>query len=158
MRVSVICVGRPRGAVADLIAEYERRAERYFRFETIEVRETPHRGQPIEQLIADEGERLLARVPAQHELVALHRPGTVWSSERLAAHLSEAAIRSVPGVSFVIGGAFGLASAVIGRAQHQLSLSGMTLTHEIARLLLTEQLYRAGTIGRGEPYHKGMSG
>ena len=61
----------------------------------------------------------------------------------------------MPGVAFVIGGAFGLGEAVLDRSRTRLSLSDMTLPHEMARLFLAEQLYRAGTILRGEPYHKG---
>ena len=62
---------------------------------------------------------------------------------------------ALPGIGFIIGGAFGLGEAVLSRARHHLSLSDMTLPHEMARLVLAEQLYRAGTILRGEPYHKG---
>ena len=76
-------------------------------------------------------------------------------SRELAGYLERHGIRASAGVAFVIGGAFGLGSAVLERARRTLSLSKMTLPHEMARLLLMEQLYRAGTISRGEPYHKG---
>lgn len=155
MNVSLVCVGRPRGALAPAIAEYESRIGHYFRFEAVEVREAPRRTQSVPQFLEEEGGRLLARVPQQNELIALHRKGTLWSSEKLARHLSEASLRSAPGTTFVIGGAFGLADPVLDRANHLLSLSAMTFPHEVARLLLSEQLYRAGTIMRGEPYHKG---
>jgi 23S rRNA (pseudouridine1915-N3)-methyltransferase len=155
MRVTVGCVGRPKGALAELIGDYEKRIAHYYRFESIEIKEAPGRGQTADQVMQDEGERLLARVPAQHELIALHRPGEAWQSERLARHLEEASLRSAPGVVFVIGGAHGLSAEVLKRADRQISLSAMTLPHELARLILTEQLYRAGTINRGEPYHKG---
>jgi 23S rRNA (pseudouridine1915-N3)-methyltransferase len=154
MKVSIVCVGRPRGGLAAVIADYEKRAGRYFRFETTEVKESPYRGQPVAQLLANEGDRLLAHVPGQNQLVALHRPGASWSSESLAAYLANASLGGIPGVSFMVGGAFGLSPAVLERADHHLSLSGMTLPHEVARLVLTEQIYRAGTITRGEPYHK----
>jgi 23S rRNA (pseudouridine1915-N3)-methyltransferase len=155
MKVTLACVGHPRSPVAEVVTIYEARVAHYFRFEVLEVRETPNRGQSPERIIADEGDRLLARIPNHTELIALHRPGKMWSSEALAGHLDEAGIHSVPGVTFVIGGAFGLAPAVLTRADRSISLSAMTLPHEIARLLLAEQLYRAGTILRGEPYHKG---
>lgn len=154
MKVEIVCVGKAKGRIAELIAEYERRVVHYFSFEAIEVKETPHRGQPVERVKGEEGERLLARVPAHHELVTLHRPGKAWSSEQLARELAQAALRSVPGVSFAIGGAYGLSQEVLAKASRMISLSAMTLPHEMARLLLTEQLYRAGTINRGEPYHK----
>lgn len=156
MRVGIVCVGQPRGPVADAIAEYERRLTRYFRFTAVEVKETAKRRQTVPQRLADEGERILARVPNQDHLIALHRPGKRWSSEALASFLAKAGLDAVPGVTFVIGGAFGLSTAVLDRSDHHLSLSGMTLPHELARLVLTEQIYRAGTINRGEPYHKGM--
>jgi 23S rRNA (pseudouridine1915-N3)-methyltransferase len=155
VRITVLCVGRPRGVVGDLVREYEARIERYFRFEAIEVKEASGRGRPVAEQIDEEGERLLARLPAQVELVALHRPGTPWSSDQLARHLSQAALHGAPGIAFAIGGAFGLSTALLARADRLLSLSGMTLPHELARLILVEQLYRAGTITRGEPYHKG---
>jgi 23S rRNA (pseudouridine1915-N3)-methyltransferase len=155
MKVTLTCIGYPRSPVAEVITMYETRITRYFRFEVQEVKETPNRGQPTEQIVADEGGRLLARIPNQTEVIALHRQGKVWSSEALAGHLGEAGLRSVPGITFVIGGAFGLAATVLNRADRAISLSAMTLPHEIARLVLAEQLYRAGTILRGEPYHKG---
>lgn len=155
MKVQVIAVGRPKGHVADAIGDYQLRIERYFTFEAAVVKETPHRSQPIERVVDEEGERILARVPAHHELVALHRPGKSWSSEDLARFLAEAAVRAAGGVTFAIGGAYGLSAAVLARADHQMSLSLMTLPHDLARLVLSEQLYRAGTIARGEPYHKG---
>jgi 23S rRNA (pseudouridine1915-N3)-methyltransferase len=158
MKVALLCVGRPRGAVVPVIEEYERRASRYFRYDVIEVKETPRRGQAVDLVLKDEADRLLARVPPQTELVALHRPGKSWSSETLARHLAEAALRSSTGITFVIGGAFGLHHDVLDRANTHLSLSGMTLPHDLARLVLIEQIYRAGTIARGEPYHKGIGG
>jgi 23S rRNA (pseudouridine1915-N3)-methyltransferase len=103
----------------------------------------------------EEGKRLLARVPAGAEVVALDRRGAAWSSERLARYLDELAIRASPGAAFLIGGAFGLSEEVLARASHRLSLSALTFPHELARLIMAEQLYRAGTILRGEPYHKG---
>ena len=155
MRVSLVCVGKPKSPIAEAIAEYEGRIGHYFAaFEVHEVKEAGRRAQP-EQVVAEEGERLLARVPKQHELVALHRPGRAWSSERLARYFTEGDLRGVGGVTFVIGGAYGLSPAVIERANQLLSISAMTLPHELARLVLVEQIYRAGTIARGEPYHKG---
>ena len=154
MKIALVCVGRPHVTLGSAIAEYERRMSRYFRFEAMEVKETPYRGQPIPQLLDDEGERLLARVPKHNHLVALHRTGESWNSEALARFLADGGLVVAGGVTFVIGGAYGLSSGLLQRADLRLSLSGMTLPHELARLVLAEQLYRAGTIIRGEPYHK----
>ena len=75
-------------------------------------------------------------------------------SRELAGYLEGHAVRSSAGAAFVIGGAFGLDASVVTKARRTLSLSALTLPHEMARLVLAEQLYRAGTIVRGEPYHK----
>ena len=102
-----------------------------------------------------EEERILARIPEKAELIALARAGTSLDSRGLAKVLEEKALRSTRDLAFVIGGAYGLGEGVLGRANLRLSLSALTLPHDIARLLLAEQLYRAGTILRNEPYHKG---
>jgi len=156
MRITLLSVGKLRGGMADPIRDYEKRVSRYFGFEAVEVREEPATGgRGAEQVMREEGKRLLARVPAGYELVALHRKGQAWSSERLAGHLADLGVRASPGIAFAIGGAFGLSDELLARATHLLSLSAMTLPHEVARLVLAEQIYRAGTILRGEPYHKG---
>lgn len=156
MKVLVVAVGRPRGALGDAVADYEARAGRYWKLETVEVPAglKGSASAPAARVMEAEAERILARVPAELELVALTREGRGTSSRELAAYLQELGTRSAPGVAFVIGGAFGLGKAVLGRAARKLSLSGLTLPHEMARLVLAEQLYRAGTIVRGEPYHK----
>lgn len=105
--------------------------------------------------MAAEGERLLSRVPPGVEVAALTRDGTPLSSRGLADWLQELAVGGHPGVAFLIGGAYGLHGDVLSRARRRVSLSAMTLPHEFARLVLAEQIYRAGTIARGEPYHKG---
>ncbi len=159
MKVILAVVGRARGALAAPIAEYEKRAARYHSLEVIEVKErTARHVGGSNEAMEEEGKRLLARVPPGFEVIALHRLGEGWSSARLAEHLAELALRSDPGVAFLIGGAFGLSPEVLERARHRLSLSEFTMPHEMARLVLAEQLYRAGTIIRGEPYHKGSGG
>jgi len=113
------------------------------------------RGQvPAARVQEAEAERILARIPDELEVVALTRTGKTMGSRELAGYLEEQAVRSSPGVAFVIGGAFGLGSPVLARARRKLSLSTFTFPHEMARLMLSEQLYRAGTLVRGEPYHK----
>jgi 23S rRNA (pseudouridine1915-N3)-methyltransferase len=156
VKLLVVAVGRLRGPLAAGVEEYERRARRYFSLEVEEVKEeTASRGRTPEQVMAEEGQRLLARVPAGIEVVALHRKGSPWSSERLAHYLGEMGLRSGPGAAFVVGGALGLSPEVLDRASRLLSLSALTMPHDLARLVLLEQLYRAGTMLRGEPYHKG---
>ena len=156
MKVAVVAVGKAKGAVGEAIDEYEARARRYFSFQSHAVKEEPYRGRGDAPRVRDEeGRRLLARVPDGADIVALHETGAAWDSHRLASYLDELAVRASPGVAFVIGGAYGLSDEILRRAAHTLSLGRLTLPHELARLVLTEQVYRAGTISRGEPYHKG---
>jgi 23S rRNA (pseudouridine1915-N3)-methyltransferase len=141
--------------LADAAAEYEKRAARYWSFESIEVKEErAHKGLSEELIRAGESARLLERVPPGAEVIALTRDGQAWSSNELARYFETLAMSGKAGVAFLIGGALGLSAEVLRQADRRLSLSGMTLTHELARVLLTEQIYRAGTISRGEPYHK----
>ncbi len=156
MKVVVLGVGRPKGPTGPAIDEYERRASRYWKFESMTVDAGAQRGKGTPDLVRDaEARRILARLPASGEVVALTRDGKPGDSVWLSKYLQEQAIRSVPSVTFVIGGAFGLGPDVLARATRRLSLSAMTLPHDLARLVLTEQIYRAGTISRNEPYHKG---
>jgi 23S rRNA (pseudouridine1915-N3)-methyltransferase len=155
LRVVFLAVGRPGTLLRDAIAEYERRAARYFSFETVEVRaEKAVKNASEEWVREQEGERLLERLLPGTETIALTRQGTAWDSAQLARHLQQWSLESRPSVTFLIGGALGLGRNVLRQATRQLSLSSCTLPHDLARLLLTEQLYRAGTIMRGEPYHK----
>lgn len=155
MNVTVAAVGTP-GLLAPAIREYEERARRYWKLETTVVDpEKARKNRPVEQVKAAEAERLLAAVPDRTEIVALTRTGKGWSSRRLAKYLNGLAVGGAEGATFVVGGAYGLDADLLQRAQRRLSLSPMTLPHEMARLVLAEQLYRAGTIVRREPYHKG---
>ena len=159
MKVTVIGVGRAKGPLADAISIYEDRAARYWKFESIAVDAgAPGGRRDPETVRGAEGSRILARLPTTGEVLVLTREGKPGDSVWLARFLEEQAIRSTPAVTFVIGGAFGLGGTVLTRASRRLSLSGMTLPHDLARLVLTEQLYRAGTILRNEPYHKGTGG
>lgn len=154
MKVWLCTVGRPNRLVADVIAEYETRAQRYWKFEHIPI-PTARGAQRPEEVRQEEAETIASRLPDEAELIALTRTGSMWSSRKLAAHLQKLAVGSRPGAAFVIGGAYGLAPSILRRAQRSLSLSPFTLPHDLARLVLAEQLYRAGTIVRREPYHKG---
>lgn len=156
MKILIAVVGRVRGDLADAVADYERRAGRYWKFDVVEVSAGGGGRDAGPDAVKDaEAGRLLARIPAELEVVALTRDGRGMDSRELSRYLERHAVRSSAGVAFVVGGAFGLGDAVLARARRKLSLSAMTLPHEMARLILAEQLYRAGTILRGEPYHKG---
>jgi len=152
MLVSVIAVGKP-GLLAGPIWEYERRLGRYWRFEAGVVPASPAKAS--HEVLRREGAALRNRLRPDFRRIVLTRKGERWSSLELARWLERQAVGSARGVHFVVGGAFGLDSGIRKACCHTLSLSPMTLPHDLARLLLAEQLYRAGTILRNEPYHKG---
>jgi 23S rRNA (pseudouridine1915-N3)-methyltransferase len=156
LKLAVIVVGRPGRLVREAIEEYERRAARYWSLDVVEVKgQKALKGSDAVEVRAAESERLRAQVAAGLEIIALTRTGDSWSSERLARFLGELAVRGRPGAAFLIGGALGLSDELLRSADRRMRLSTLTLPHDVARLLLAEQLYRAGTIVRGEPYHKG---
>jgi 23S rRNA (pseudouridine1915-N3)-methyltransferase len=156
MKITLIAVGRPGRVLESAIAEYETRARRYWSLDVIEVREERSgRGISEDAVRNAEGERIMKRTPKEAELVALTRTGAALGSGELARQLELQTVQGTAGVAYVIGGAFGLSDDVLGRARRQLRLSSFTMPHDLARLVLLEQLYRAGTIIRGEPYHKG---
>jgi len=156
VKVLVVAVGRVRGTLEAPVAEYEERARRYWKLEVAEVEAGAPGKDPAPGRVKDaEARRILGRIPQGFTVVALTRTGKGLGSRELAALLEGDAVRASPGVAFVLGGAFGLADEVLAQAARRLSLSALTLPHEMARLVLAEQLYRAGTLVRGEPYHKG---
>jgi 23S rRNA (pseudouridine1915-N3)-methyltransferase len=156
VKIRVVVVGKPHRLLADPIAEYEKRAARYWNVDFAEVKEERAlKGMGDDAIRNAEGQRILQRVPDGYDVVALTRTGETFSSTRFSQYLQQMADRGTAGIAFVVGGAIGLGSEVLERATKQLRISDFTLTHELARLVLAEQLYRAGTIARGEPYHKG---
>ena len=154
MRFLLAVVGRPRdAALGAAIREYEARAARYWPLEVQEVREEPARSASADLVREREGERLAAKLPPGVLIVVCDESGERMSSARFAEWMQRTR-ESARDAAFVIGGAYGLAPALRDRAATRLSLAPWTLPHELARLVLAEQLYRAGTIARGEPYHK----
>jgi 23S rRNA (pseudouridine1915-N3)-methyltransferase len=116
-----------------------------------EVKEVPLRGRSEAEVLREEGKRLLAAWPQAPAVAALAVEGPRLGTEAFAARLQRAFERG--GAGFVIGGSLGLAADVRARAGEALSLSDLTLPHQLARVVLLEQLFRAGKILRGEPYH-----
>jgi 23S rRNA (pseudouridine1915-N3)-methyltransferase len=155
MRLTLAVVGRPRHpSLAAAIDDYESRAGRYWALDVHEVKEEPARGGVTDAIVRRrEGERLLSRIGTGERLVACVIGGDRYTSEEFAAWLGRErdAARSV---AFAIGGAYGLSEEVLAEATGTLSLAPWTLPHELSRLVLAEQLYRAGSILRREPYHK----
>jgi 23S rRNA (pseudouridine1915-N3)-methyltransferase len=153
VNVILAAVGKPRNAaLAAAIASYELRAARYWPLVVREVKEESARALSEEQVRARESERLAAAAGAA-DLVVCDERGQSLTSEAFARFLQGARERARD-VAFLIGGAYGVDGPLADRATRRLALAPWTLPHEMARLVLAEQLYRAGTIVRGEPYHK----
>jgi 23S rRNA (pseudouridine1915-N3)-methyltransferase len=154
MRLVIACVGRPRGFAAEATQQYLTRIERYQPIRLVPVR--PERDGDRDPRVCRrrEGERLLAAVPAAGRLWALDARGRTFSSEDFAALLRKSLEGGVRELVFAVGGPMGLADEVRTRAELVLSLSPLTLAHEVALVVLCEQIYRAFTILRGERYHK----
>jgi 23S rRNA (pseudouridine1915-N3)-methyltransferase len=154
MRLVVAVVGKARNAaLGEAIRDYEKRAARYWPLDVHEVREERATGIPVDKVKEREGLRLSEKVPERAQTVACEIGGKSLNSEQFAEFLQTAREQDRD-LAFLIGGAFGLSSSVTKGSAMKLSLAPWTLPHEIARLVLVEQIYRAGTIVRGEPYHK----
>lgn len=158
MNMALICVGRLKERYwREAAAEYEKRLTRFGRFETIELPDLPepaNSSPAIERQICQrEGEAILAKIRADDVVIALCIEGRQLGSVELSQRLGELGA-SGRRVVFVIGGSLGLSEAVVARAQMKLSFSPMTFPHQLARVMLLEQTYRAMKIAAGERYHK----
>ena len=152
MELVLLAVGKLRPSYREASDDYLRRLGRYLKVREVEVREAS-RARTVAARRGEEGERLLARRPPGSRLIALARQGTAWTSEELARQVERWQHEARP-VALAIGGSHGLAPELLASAERW-SLGPLTLPHELARVVVLEQLYRASTILRGEPYHKG---
>ena len=153
MEISLAAVGKLRPYYREAVDDYARRLKRYATFSEHEVREAS-RAPTLTAQLAQEAERLGGRIPEGATLVALTGDGAGWSSGDLARQLDRWMLASRP-LALVIGGSRGLEPSLLSRASARWSLGPLTLPHELARVVVVEQLYRGFTILRGEPYHKG---
>ncbi|TCJ01804.1 23S rRNA (pseudouridine(1915)-N(3))-methyltransferase RlmH [Cytobacillus praedii] len=159
MNISIITVGKLKEKyLKQGIDEYLKRLSAYAKIEIIEV---PDEKAPEElsetemlQVKQKEGERILSKIHPDAHVIALAIEGKMKTSEELADGLDKLATYGKSKVTFVIGGSLGLSSEVLQRANEKLSFSKMTFPHQLMRLILVEQVYRAFRILRGEPYHK----
>lgn len=159
MNISIVTVGKLKEKyLKQGIEEYLKRLGSYAKVEVIEV---PDEKAPEElsdtemiQVKQKEGERILAKIGPDTFVIALAINGKLKSSEELADTLDKLATYGKSKIAFVIGGSLGLSAEVLKRADEQLSFSKMTFPHQLMRLILVEQIYRAYRINRGEPYHK----
>jgi 23S rRNA (pseudouridine1915-N3)-methyltransferase len=153
VRIVLVCIGRLRAApFADDVAHYRRLLERHARIEVQELRGAGGEPTRLDEILRKEAEAVLARIPERAFVCALDREGEQLSSMELARLLEERR-RSGRDLWFVMGGPFGLDPSVPKRADARLSLGSITLPHQLARVVLLEQLFRAHKILAGEPYH-----
>ena len=159
MTIRILCVGKIKEAFyRDAIAEPMKRMGRYATTEIIEVAEekAPEGLSQAEkeQILANEGERLLGKTDERDHIIALCIEGKKLTSEAFAAHISAAMLAGKSRTVFIIGGSFGLHPSVKRRADMLLSFSDMTFPHQLFRVMLAEQIYRAFKINNNVPYHK----
>jgi 23S rRNA (pseudouridine1915-N3)-methyltransferase len=158
MKITIIAVGKIKEKYLTMgIAEFMKRLTPYCRLSIIEVDEermpeNPSAGEKAKVLFK-EGERMIRYVKEGTHLIILDVIGKQASSEELAEKINTLGISGKSDITFIIGGAFGLSPELLKAANERLSFSKMTFTHQMIRLLLVEQIYRAFKINRGEPYH-----
>lgn len=159
MKIKLITVGKLKETyLKSAVAEYSKRLGRFSKIETIALADekTPDRASEAEnqQIIEKEGQRILQKIGDRDYVIALAIEGKMLSSEELAEKIHHITLSGYSTLTFVIGGSLGLSPAVKQRAQLQLSFSPMTFPHQLMRVILLEQIYRAFMINEGSPYHK----
>jgi len=152
MDLRLLAVGKLRPAYRQAGDEYLKRLRRYASIQEVEIKEASRAPTGVVQR-REEAARLRAKLPGEAFLIALDREGTYLTSEALAHQLNRWS-ESPRSLAFLIGGSTGLADEIRQAAAFRWSLGPLTLPHELARVVVLEQLYRAFTILRGEPYHK----
>ena len=154
MRLTLIAVGRLKERFwRDAAEEYLKRLGPYATVRVVEIADRDS-GRDAVRALAEEGSDILRALPDSAHVITLEIGGKQRSSEGFSAHLDELGLSGRSSVAFVIGGSVGLSADVLARADERFSLGPMTLPHNLARVVLLEQIYRAFRISRGEPYHK----
>ncbi|MEK6857169.1 MAG: 23S rRNA (pseudouridine(1915)-N(3))-methyltransferase RlmH [Nanoarchaeota archaeon] len=143
MKIKILAVGKQSEYFRELAEEYLARLPKYCRIEVQEIRESTK---------MEEGKQLLAKIKDDEYAIALERVGDAPYTEDFAQFLKNKNMES--NICFILGGSEGLSGEVLKRSQKHLSLSNMTFPHQLARVMILEQIYRAFTIMKGEKYHK----
>lgn len=159
MKITIICVGKIKERFyRDAIEEYAKRLSKYCKFEIVEVADekTPDKASPVEeeQIKEKEAQRILSKIKTDSYVCTLEISGKALSSVEFAEWMEQSAIGGRSQICFVIGGSLGLHSSVLARSDFALSFSRMTFPHQLMRVILSEQIYRAFRIIHKEPYHK----
>lgn len=155
MKITLLTVGKTdTGYLKTGISDYAERLQHYTTFKISEIGTNKNRYSNNQDQIKEwEGDEILKTVKDSDELVLLDERGEVKSSEEFADFINIKMLNSTKCIVFVIGGAYGFSKKVYERANKKISLSAMTYSHQMVRLIFVEQLYRAFTIIKGEPYH-----
>lgn len=155
MKITLLAIGKTNQAwLEEAIAEYVKRIKRYITFDFKLIPDIKNaKSLTEEQLKEKEGELILASLLDADELVLLDEKGREYSSEEFAGYIEKKALVSTKSLVFCIGGAYGFSDAVYKKATEKIALSRMTFSHQMVRLIATEQLYRAFSIIKNEPYH-----
>jgi 23S rRNA (pseudouridine1915-N3)-methyltransferase len=155
MKITFITVGKTEDAyLKDGIEKYVKRLKHYTKLELADIPELKNtKALTEEQQKTKEAELILKKVTPQDHLILLDEAGQEFTSVQFANYLNKRAISSVASLVFVVGGPYGFDQSVYQRANDKISLSRMTFSHQMVRLFFVEQLYRAFTIIKGEPYH-----
>lgn len=147
MKITIVAIGKLKERfLVEGVEEYLKRLRLFSKIEIREIVEC--------RTVDEEGKKILAQIPKDSFVFVLDVAGTAITSENFAEKISDLNLRGISNITFVIGGAFGLSEEVKKISDFRMSLSEMTFTHQMARLILLEQIYRAFKINRGEPYHK----
>ncbi|VIV22460.1 rRNA large subunit methyltransferase [Streptococcus pneumoniae] len=159
MKIKVVTVGKLKEKyLKDGIAEYSKRISRFAKFEMIELSDekTPDKASKSEnqKILEIEGQRILSKIADRDFVIVLAIEGKTFFSEEFSKQLEETSIKGFSTLTFIIGGSLGLSSSVKNRANLSVSFGRLTLPHQLMRLVLVEQIYRAFTIQQGFPYHK----
>ena len=159
MKVKIIAVGKLKEKyLKDGIAEYGKRMIRFAKFEIVELpdEKTPDNASEAQnhQIMEKEGDRILAKISERDYVIVLAIEGKQFPSEEFSRIIADTTLRGYSDIVFVIGGSLGLADKVKKRANLKMSFGLLTLPHQLMRLVLAEQIYRAFMIQQGSPYHK----
>ena len=159
MKIKLVTVGKLKEKyLKDGIVEYAKRLKHFTKFELIELSDekTPDKASHLknQQILEKEGNRILSKITDKEFVIALAIEGQQFPSEEFSKILSDITIRGISNITFVIGGSLGLSNTVKKRANLLMSFGKLTLPHQLMRLVLVEQIYRAFMIQQGSPYHK----
>jgi len=155
MKITFLTVGKTDEAwLKEGVAKYVTRLKHYTRLTVVELDELKNtKNLHRDEQKTKEGELILKKIMPLDHVILLDENGTQFSSQQFAAYIDRKALGSVDHLVFVVGGPFGFSRNVYERANDKMSLSSMTFSHQMVRLFFVEQLYRAFTILKGEPYH-----